>query len=102
MPPSGGVHLARGLHAPSGGVRLARGLHAPSGGVASLEGYTPPRSGPASLEGPPRARRPRSYSRVRAFNALTPQHCSTTLTRLGITPRHCSTDSLGKAIPATV
>jgi hypothetical protein len=56
--------------APSGEVRLARGhLH---------------------------ARRPRSYPRVWAFNALTPQDARHDLTRLGITPRHCSTDSPGR------
>jgi hypothetical protein len=64
------------LNAPSGEVRLARG--------------------------PPPTRRPRSCWHVRAFNALTPQDCATTLTRLGITPRRCSTDSLGKTIPATI
>jgi hypothetical protein len=64
------------MNAPLGEVRLARG--------------------------PPRAHHPRSYSRARAFNALTPQDCATTLTRLGIMPRRCSTHSLGKAIPATI
>jgi hypothetical protein len=52
------------LNAPSGEVRLARG--------------------------PPRARHPRSCSHVRAFNALTPQDCATTLhaweSRLGAVP----------------
>jgi hypothetical protein len=52
--------------------------------------------------GPPRTRRPHSCSHIRAFNALTPQDCATTLTRLGITPRRCSTDSLGKTIPVTI
>jgi hypothetical protein len=87
--PSGEVHLARGLNAPSGGVYLARGLNAPSGKVRLARG-------------PPHARRPRSCSRAREFNALTSQDSATTLTRLAITPRRCSTDSLGKAIPATV
>jgi hypothetical protein len=58
--PSGGVRPARGLSAPSGRVRLARGLR--------ILGRGPPRS-----RVPPRARRSRSCSRVRAFNALTPQ-----------------------------
>jgi hypothetical protein len=84
--PSSEVHLARGLHAPSGGVRLARwlnapsdevclarGLQAPSGEVRLARGLNTPRARSASLEGPPRARRSRSCSRVRAFNALTPQ-----------------------------
>jgi hypothetical protein len=38
----------------------------------------------------------------RTLNALTPQDCTTTPTRLGITPRRCSTNSLGKTIPATI
>jgi hypothetical protein len=85
---------------------------------------TPPRSGarcPLSCEVPPRSRAERPLERVfvslegghrpaasipappvGAFNALTPQDCATTPTRLGITPRRCSTDSLGKTIPATV
>jgi hypothetical protein len=36
------------------------------------------------------------------FNALTPQDCATTPTRLGITPQRCSTNPRGKTIPATV
>jgi hypothetical protein len=69
--------LARGLNAPSGEVRLARGLNAPSGEVRLARG-------------PPRTRQLRSCSDVRAFNALTPQDCATTTTRLGIPPRRCS------------
>jgi hypothetical protein len=84
--PSGEVRLARGLNAPSGEVRLARGLNAPSGEVRCAQG-------------PTRARHPRSCSRDRAFNALTPQDCATTLTRLGITARRCSTDSRGGPSP---
>jgi hypothetical protein len=87
--PSGEVRLARGLNAPSGEVRLARGLNAPSGEVRLARG-------------PPRARHHRSRWHVRAFNALTPQDCATTLMRLGITPRRCSTDPMGKTIPATI
>jgi hypothetical protein len=77
------------LNVPSGDVRLARGLNAPSGEVHLARG-------------PLHARHPRSCSRIRAFNALAPQDCATTLTRLRITPRRCSTDSLGKTIPATM
>jgi hypothetical protein len=58
--PSGEVHLARGLNAPSGKVRLARGLDTPSGEDRLTRGQL-------------HARRPRSYPRVRAFNAPTPQ-----------------------------
>jgi hypothetical protein len=72
--------------------------HTPGGPRSPPErhGWTPPRARSASLEGP------RSCSHVQAFNALTPQDCATTLTRLGITPRRCSTHSLGKTIPATI
>jgi hypothetical protein len=84
--PSGEVRLARRMNVPSGEVRLARGLNAPSGEVRLARGLL-------------RARHPRSCSRARAFNALTPQDCATTLTRLGITPRRCSTDSLGRPSP---
>jgi hypothetical protein len=63
--PSGEVRLARGLNAPSGEVRLARGLSDPSGEVHLARG-------------PLHARHPRSCSRTRAFNALTPQDCATT------------------------
>jgi hypothetical protein len=75
--PSGEVRLARGPDAPSGEARLARGL--------------------------PRGRRPRSCSRMRAFNAPTqgPRHYSDTpgnhtpvlFHRLprGIHPRYCVT-----------
>jgi hypothetical protein len=62
------------------------GLTPPWARSASLEALTPPRAGSTSLEGstPPsgevrlarghlHARCPRSYPRVRAFNALTPQ-----------------------------
>jgi hypothetical protein len=83
------VAPAAHLNAPSGEVRLARGLNAPSGEVRLARG-------------PPRARHPRSCSHVRAFNALTPQDCTTTLTCLGIMPRRCYTHSLGKTIPATI
>jgi hypothetical protein len=55
----------------------------------------------ASLE-VPCTRHPHSCSHVRAFNALTPQDCATTLTRLGIMPRRCSTAPLGETIPATI
>jgi hypothetical protein len=87
--PSGKVRLARGLNAPSGEVRFARGLSAPSGEVCLAQG-------------PPRTRRPRSCSHIRAFNALTLQDFATIPTRLGITPRRCSTHSLGKTIAATI
>jgi hypothetical protein len=40
-----------------------------------------------------------SRTRVRAFNALTPQGRATTLTRLGITPRRCSANSRGRPSP---
>jgi hypothetical protein len=111
--PSSEVRLARGIDAPSGEDRLARGLYAPSGGVplarglnlaprarsASLEGQASPRAGSASLDGTHTrvARAPArtcSCTRVRAFNALTPQDRAPTLTRLGITPRRCSANSL--------
>jgi hypothetical protein len=100
--PSGEVRLARGLNAPSGEVGLARGLNTPSGKVCLAQGMNAPSSKVHLARGPPRARRPRSCSCVRAFNALTPQDRATTLTRLGITPRCCSTNSLGEAIAATV
>jgi hypothetical protein len=100
--PLGEVRLARGLDAPSGEVRLARGLNAPSGEVCLARGLNAPSGEVRLARGPPRARRPHSCSRVRAFNALTLRDCATTLTRLGITPLCYSTDSLGKAIPATV
>jgi hypothetical protein len=53
------VAPAAHLNTPSGEVRLARGSNAPSGEVRLARG-------------PSRARHPRSYSHVRAFNALTP------------------------------
>jgi hypothetical protein len=67
----------------------------------------PPRSKARRIleRGPPRSRTPActcSRTRVRAFNALTPQGRATTLTRLGITPRRCSANSRGEAIPAAV
>jgi hypothetical protein len=70
--PSGKVCLARGFNTPSGEVRLARGLNTPSARSASLEGSAPPWQGRLA-RGHLHARRPRSYPRVRAFNALTPQ-----------------------------
>jgi hypothetical protein len=69
-----------------------------------LEGRAPPRAESASLEGT-HARISRapthtcSRTRVRAFNALTPQGRATTLTRLGITPRRCSANSGGRPSP---
>jgi hypothetical protein len=100
--PSGEVRLARGLNAPSGEIRLARGLDTPSGEVRLARGLEAPSGEVRLARGPPRTRRPRACSRVRAFNALTLWDRATTLTRLGITPRRYSTDSLGEAIPATV
>jgi hypothetical protein len=107
--PSGEVCLARGLNAPSGEVSLARELNTTSGEVRLVRGLSAPRarverpSGEVCLaRGSPRARRPRSCTHVRAFNALAPQDYATTPTRLGITPQRCSTHSLGKTIPATI
>jgi hypothetical protein len=54
------AHQGGTADAPSGEVRLARGLNARSGEVRLARGHL-------------HARRPRSYPRVRAFNALTPQ-----------------------------
>jgi hypothetical protein len=100
--PSGEACLARGLNAPSGEVRLARGLNT-SSGEARLDRGLNVSSGEVRLaRGPLHARHRRSCSRARAFNALTPRDCATTLARLRITPRCCSTDSLGKTIPATI
>jgi hypothetical protein len=71
---------------------------------ASLEGRATPRAGSASLEGT-HARishapaRICSRTRVRAFNALTPQGRATTLTRLGITPQRCFANSRGRPSP---
>jgi hypothetical protein len=83
--PSGEVRLARGLYAPSGGVRRARGLNAPSGRVRLAQGLNAPRVRTASLQdyapsggarlarGHLHTRRPRTCTRVWAFNPLTPQ-----------------------------
>jgi hypothetical protein len=49
--------------------------------------------------GPPCSRTPArtcSRTRIRAFNALTPQGHATTVTRLGITPRRYSANSRGR------
>jgi hypothetical protein len=91
--PSGEVRLARGLNAPSGEVRLARGLNAPSSEFCLARGLNAPSGEVRVARGAPHTRHPRSYSHVRAFNALT---------RLGITPQRCSTDPLEKTIPATI
>jgi hypothetical protein len=92
--PSSEVRLARGLHTPSGGVRLARGLAPPRAGYAPLEG-TLVRISRAPTH-------TCSRTRVRAFNALTQQGRTTTLTRLGITPPRYPANSRGEAIPAAV
>jgi hypothetical protein len=87
--PSGEVRLARGLNAPSGEVHLARGLNAPSGELCLARGHL-------------RSSRPRSYPRLRAFNALTPQDARHDLDTLG---NHAPTlfhRLPGKAIPATM
>jgi hypothetical protein len=89
------VALATRLSASSGEVRLARGLSAPSCEVRLAQGLNDPSRVPARTT-------PRSCSHVRAFNALTPQDCATTPTRVGILPRCYCTNSHGAAIPATV
>jgi hypothetical protein len=71
--PSGEVCLARGLNTPSGEVRLARELNAPSGKLCLARGLNTPSGKLRLARGHLRAHRPRSYPRLRAFNALTPQ-----------------------------
>jgi hypothetical protein len=69
--PSSEVRLARGLNTPSGEARLARGLNAPSGEARPRAQH--PLGEDRLSRGHLHARRPRSYPRVRAFNAPTPQ-----------------------------
>jgi hypothetical protein len=71
--PSGGVRLARGLDAPTSRTRLARGLDAPSGKVRLARGLNALSGEVRLARGHLHARRPRSFPRVRAFNAPTPQ-----------------------------
>jgi hypothetical protein len=75
--------------APSGEVCLARGLNAPSGELRLARGHL-------------RARRPRSYPRLRAFNALTPQDARHDPNTPGNHAPALFHQLPGKAIPATM
>jgi hypothetical protein len=86
--PTSGVRLVRGLDAPSGEVRLARGLNTPSSEVRLARGLNAPSARTASLEGTCTHVVHAPASRVRAFNALTPQDA-----------RH-DPDTLGNHVPA--
>jgi hypothetical protein len=85
--PSGGVRLARGLDAPTTRTRLARGLNAPLGRGSPCSRAQRSLGEDRLARGHLHARRPRSYPRVRAFNALTPQDA-----------RH-DPDTLGNRVP---
>jgi hypothetical protein len=100
--PSGEARLARGLNALSGRVRLARGLNAPSSKVRDARGPGAPSGEVRLARGHLNARRPHSYPRLRAFNALTPQDAHHDPDTPGNHALALFHRLPGKAIPATM